>query len=52
MNTRAICDQKNNCQDYEIYCKENKISKVSPTGMIIQLPDNWVDPRNNPELSC
>jgi len=44
--TKAICNENNLCQDYEIHCQGNKITDIKPTGFIVQNPRNWQDPRN------
>jgi hypothetical protein len=45
--TRAICDENNLCQDYEIICKQEKVVELNPTtGAVTQHPKNWQDPRN------
>lgn len=45
--TKAICN-KTHCQDYEIVCEGKKIVSKNPvTGAIINIPNNWEDPRNN-----
>lgn len=44
--TKAICNETH-CQDYQIYCKEDKFVSQSPiTGAVIVIPENWEDPRN------
>lgn len=44
--TKAICNETH-CQDYEIYCNEDTLIKQIPiTGAVIEIPENWVDPRN------
>jgi len=45
--TRAICDENNFCQDYEITCNQEKVINLNPiTGATIQHEKNWTDPRN------
>ncbi len=45
-HTKAICDSKNLCQDYEIFCKKEHVIEISPiTGAAIQFPTSWKDPR-------
>ena len=49
--TKAICDGKNLCMDYEIKCKNNKSISVSPiTGSVVQFPESWKDPRNKEDM--
>lgn len=44
--TKAICNETNYCQDYEIICEENKTISIRPmTGAFIQHPKSWKDPR-------
>jgi hypothetical protein len=33
--TKAFCDG-NSCEDYEIHCNGNKLTKLNPTGFSIQ----------------
>ncbi len=44
--TKAICNQNNYCRDYEIFCNNNKIVKINPTGNAVQFPSSWKDPRS------
>jgi len=45
--TKAICNETNYCQDYEIVCKENKLIRLNLiTGASIQHSLNWKDPRD------
>lgn len=47
-HTKAICDEQNLCQDYEIFCKNQEIIGMSPiTGAVVQFPENWQDPRDD-----
>lgn len=46
--TKAICNESNYCQDYEITCKQGEMLSIRPiTGAKVQNPLNWKDPRNN-----
>lgn len=46
--TKAVCNESNFCQDYEIACRGNEmISQNSITGAIVQHSKNWIDPRDN-----
>ena len=45
-HTKAICDENNYCEDYEIFCKDKKVVKMSPTGAAVQYSSNWQDPRD------
>lgn len=45
--TKAICNETNYCQDYEIVCRgEEIVSMNSLTGMAVQHSSDWEDPRN------
>jgi hypothetical protein len=45
MWTKAICNE-NYCQDYKIYCKDEKLIKQTPiTGATMQIDNDWIDPR-------
>ena len=45
--TKAICNETNYCQDYEIACKENETLYIKPiTGAAVQQPKNWKDSRS------
>ena len=44
--TKAICDDKNYCQDYEIICEGEILIEKNPiTGAVIQHLPEWTDPR-------
>ncbi|MGY4884043.1 MAG: hypothetical protein ACP5NZ_00500 [Nanobdellota archaeon] len=44
--TKAICNETH-CQDYVIYCKDDKFIEQSPiTGAVISIPEGWEDPRS------
>jgi hypothetical protein len=50
--TKAICNETNYCQDYEIVCKNGEvISKNLITGAAIQFSTNWKDPRDNKAIN-
>lgn len=45
--TKAICDEDNFCQDYEISCSGDEVMKLSPiTGAVAKFPSDWEDPRS------
>jgi len=49
--TKAICNQTNYCQDYEISCSGKKPIQIIPiTGAAIQFSENWKDLREKEEL--
>ncbi|MEK6760695.1 MAG: hypothetical protein AABX93_02105 [Nanoarchaeota archaeon] len=41
--TKAICNENNLCEDYEIHCKGNSLVELSPTGFAVQFPKNQID---------
>ena len=48
--TKAICDENNFCQDYEITCDGENLINMNPiTGASVQNPDDWKDPRGEDE---
>ncbi len=50
-HTKAICNESNFCQDYEIICESNKLISSKPlTGAVIQHQEDWEDPRDDKEL--
>lgn len=45
--TKAICDENNLCQDYEIQCKGKEvIEKKAITGAVVQHSNDWEDSRS------
>ena len=53
--TKAICNETNFCQDYEIVCKGNQTIEIKPiTGATIQHSRNWKDSRTKEQIekSC
>ena len=44
--TKAICDENNYCEDYEINCYGNKVASMKFTGAAVQNPFSWKDPRD------
>ncbi len=44
--TKAICNKTNYCEDFEIECNGQEITKMQPTGAAIQQSGNWSDPRD------
>lgn len=43
--TKAICNETNYCEDYEITCENNEIMELVPTGFAVQQREDWNDPR-------
>ncbi len=52
--TKAICNEDNFCQDYEVTCLNSELTEMTPiTGASIQHNPNWEDPRENKsEIIC
>jgi len=51
-HTKAICNQTNYCQDYQISCDEERTIMTTPiTGAVIQFPEDWVDPRSEFDIN-
>jgi len=44
--TKAICDENNYCEDYEIVCENAKAIKIAPTGAAVQYSETWKDARD------
>ena len=48
--TKAICNETNFCQDYEITCEGNNTISITPmTGAFIQHSESWKDKRTQEE---
>ncbi len=46
-HTKAICDEQNLCQDYEIFCENKDVIYIIPiTGAVVQFAEDWQDPRD------
>lgn len=44
--TKAICNETNFCQDYEIICENEKLADLKPiSGAVVQNSKDWQDPR-------
>ena len=51
VQTKAICNASNFCQDYIITCDNTSIINMEPiTGAVIQHDSDWEDPRKNTNL--
>ena len=51
-HTKAICDDKNYCQDYEIVCNRSNLISMNPiTGAVLQNSKDWKDPRDEEEIN-
>tara|TARA_Y100000310_G_C20107795_1_gene545707 strand:+ start:13 stop:279 length:267 start_codon:yes stop_codon:yes gene_type:complete len=42
--TKAICDGKY-CQDHIVTCKDKETLSITPTGLVVEFDDNWIDKR-------
>ena len=47
--TKAICNETNYCEDYEIVCDRENLISINPTGYAVKNPDDWEDPRSENE---
>jgi hypothetical protein len=46
-HTKAICDEQNLCQDYEIFCENKDVIYIIPiTGAVVQFGEDWQDLRS------
>lgn len=43
--TKAICNESNYCQDYEIVCENKSVKSMNPITGGVQFPLDWQDPR-------
>lgn len=49
--TKAICNDTNFCQDYEVSCNGQELVSMQPlTGAAVQYPLDWNDPRTDEEI--
>lgn len=49
--TKAVCNESNLCQDYEITCKNSTQIRFQATGFTVQFPEDWVDKRTKQEIN-
>ena len=50
--TKAICNESNFCQDYQIVCKNNEVISQTPiTGAVLQQASDWKDPRDEERIN-
>ncbi len=48
--TKAICDESNYCQDFQVSCNSDGVVMTTPiTGAAVQHNISWQDPRNETE---
>ncbi len=46
--TTAVCNEKNFCQDNEVFCNDKNIVQIVPiTRSFIQFSSSWKDPRTD-----
>lgn len=51
-HTKAVCNETNYCQDYEIICKNGEVVSKNPiTGAAIQNSADWKDPRSENQIN-
>lgn len=51
-HTKAVCNDKNFCEDYEITCENKNILSIRATGFAVQFSPDWKDPREDKEIKC
>ena len=44
--TKAVCNETNYCEDYEIACRGEEIVSMTFTGAAVQNLPDWEDPRS------
>ncbi len=50
--TKAICNETNYCQDYEIICNSKGLVNTKQiTGAAVQYTADWKDPRDNETIN-
>lgn len=50
--TKAICNESNFCQDYEITCNGDEVISQTPiTGAVLQQDSDWKDPRDEERIN-
>jgi len=50
--TKAICNETNYCQDYEIICENNKTISINPvTEAVAQFDKDWRDARSQEQIN-
>ena len=45
--TKAVCNESNYCEDYEVVCDAENVKSLTPTGYVVQLSEDWVDERDD-----
>ena len=45
-HTKAICNAKNECQDFLIVCKNGAIKSLEPISDLVKFGENWNDNRD------
>ena len=45
--TKAICNESNYCEDYEVVCSGGVLKQLNPTGHVAQFQEDWVDERES-----
>jgi len=48
--TKAHCNNNNECIDLTIACEDDKVIDIVFSSGLVQLPDNWTDPRSQEEI--
>ncbi len=48
--TKAHCNNNNECIDLTITCEDDKVIDIAFSSGLVQLPNNWTDPRSQEEI--
>ena len=48
--TKAICNEENYCEDYEVVCENRNLIEFNPTGFAVQFSSEWKDSRNKEDI--
>ena len=49
--TKAVCDERNYCEDYEVVCFDDHLVELNPTGFASQFSLDWVDSRSEETIT-
>lgn len=49
--SKAICNESNQCRDYEVVCKGDELISLSPITEEVQFSPDWKDPRDEETIN-
>jgi len=49
--TKAVCDERNYCEDYGVVCFDGNLVELNPTGFASQFSLDWVDSRSEETIT-